>query len=108
MKLLSGSCNEKLSREISRNLKTKLSDIKIIRFADSEVYCEIKENMRGKDVFLIQGTSYPANYNIMELLICVDAIRRASAKVLQLFFHIMHMQDKIEKFHQDHLLAPSF
>ena len=80
MKLLSGSCNEKLSREISRNLKTKLSDIKIIRFADSEVYCEIKENMRGKDVFLIQGTSYPANYNIMELLICVDAIRRASAK----------------------------
>tara|TARA_B100000886_G_scaffold220240_3_gene153024 strand:- start:19688 stop:20620 length:933 start_codon:yes stop_codon:yes gene_type:complete len=80
MKLLSGSCNEKLSQEISRNLKTKLSDIKIIRFADSEVYCEIKENMRGKDVFLIQGTSYPANYNIMELLICVDAIRRASAK----------------------------
>ena len=78
MKLLSGSCNEKLSREISRNLNTKLSDIKIIRFADSEVYCEIKENMRGKDVFLIQGTSYPANYNIMELLICVDAIRRAT------------------------------
>ena len=45
----------RISREISRNLKTKLSDIKIIRFADSEVYCEIKENMRGKDVFLIQA-----------------------------------------------------
>ena len=80
MKLISGSCNEKLSKEIAKNLKSRLSDIKIIRFADSEVYCEIKENMRGKDVFLIQGTSYPANYNIMELLICVDALRRASAK----------------------------
>ena len=70
-----------MSKEIAKNLKSRLSDIKIIRFADSEVYCEIKENMRGKDVFLIQGT-YPSkvNYNIMELLICADALRRASAK----------------------------
>ena len=53
---------------------------KIRRFADSEVYIEINENMRGSEVFVIQGTSYPANDNIMELLVCIDALRRASAK----------------------------
>ena len=65
--------------------------------------------MRGKDVFLIQGTSYPANYNIMELLICVDAIRRASAKSITavLPYYAYARQDR-KVSHQDHLLVPSF
>jgi ribose-phosphate pyrophosphokinase len=50
------------------------------KFADDEVFVEIHENVRGEDVFVIQSTSYPANDNLMELLICIDALRRASAK----------------------------
>ena len=80
MKLVSGTNNLPLSKEISKYLKTKLTNSNIRRFADSEVYIEINENMRGSEVFVIQGTSYPANDNIMELLICIDALRRASAK----------------------------
>src|SRR5210317_273304 len=80
MKLVSGTNNLPLSKEISKFLKTKLTNSNIRRFADSEVYIEINENMRGSEVFVIQGTSYPANDNIMELLICIDALRRASAK----------------------------
>jgi ribose-phosphate pyrophosphokinase len=49
------------------------------RFADMEIFVEIQENVRGEDVFVIQSTSYPANDNLMELLICIDALRRASA-----------------------------
>ncbi len=80
MKIISGTNNSFLAKEISKKLKQKLVDTKITRFADSEVYVEVNENMRGQDVFVIQGTSYPANDSIMELLICVDALRRASAK----------------------------
>ena len=80
MKIVSGTNNPKLSKEISKHLRTKLVNSKIRRFADSEVYIEINENMRGSEVFIIQGTSYPANDNIMELLVCIDALRRASAK----------------------------
>src|SRR6056300_914250 len=80
MKLVSGTNNLPLSKEISKYLKTKLVNSNIRRFADSEVYIEINENMRGTEVFVIQGTSYPANDNIMELLVCIDALRRASAK----------------------------
>ena len=80
MKIVSGTNNPKLSQEISKHLRTKLVNSKIRRFADSEVYIEINENMRGSEVFVIQGTSYPANDNIMELLVCIDALRRASAK----------------------------
>lgn len=80
MKIVSGTNNPKLSQEISKHLRTKLVNSKIRRFADLEVYIEINENMRGSEVFVIQGTSYPANDNIMELLVCIDALRRASAK----------------------------
>ena len=80
MKIVSGTNNPILSKEISKHLKTKLVNTNIRRFADSEVYIEINENMRGSEVFVIQGTSYPANDNIMELLVCIDALRRASAK----------------------------
>lgn len=80
MKLLSGNSNLPLAKEIAKYLGVALLDAEIKRFADNEVFVEIKENVRGEDVFVIQSTSYPANDNIMELLIMIDALRRASAR----------------------------
>jgi ribose-phosphate pyrophosphokinase len=80
MKIVSGTSSISLSDQICKYLKTKPTQREIVRFADSEVYVEIKENMRGNDVYLIQSTSYPANDNIMELLICIDSLRRSSSK----------------------------
>ena len=80
MKILSGTSNPRLSKEISKKLKSKLINTKIKRFADGEIYIEINENIRGNSVFVIQSTSNPANDNIMELLLCIDALRRSSAK----------------------------
>jgi ribose-phosphate pyrophosphokinase len=80
MKILSGTSNPRLSKEISRKLKSKLINTNIKRFADGEIYIEINENIRGNSVFVIQSTSTPANDNIMELLLCIDALRRSSAK----------------------------
>ena len=80
MKILSGTSNLKLSKEISKRLKLKLVNTNIKRFADGEIYIEINENIRGNSVFVIQSTSNPANDNLMELLICIDALRRSSAK----------------------------
>ena len=80
MKILSGTSNPRLSKEISKKLKSKLVNTNIKRFADGEIYIEINENIRGNSVFVIQSTSNPANDNIMELLLCIDALRRSSAK----------------------------
>tara|TARA_Y100000590_G_scaffold463891_1_gene631839 strand:+ start:804 stop:1736 length:933 start_codon:yes stop_codon:yes gene_type:complete len=80
MKILAGTSNLKLSENIARYLKLKLVNTNIKRFADNEIYVEIKENIRGNSIFVIQSTSNPANDNLMELLICIDALRRASAK----------------------------
>ena len=80
MKILSGTSNPKLSKEISRQLKLKLVNTNIKRFSDGEIYIEINENIRGNSVFVIQSTSNPANDNLMELLLCIDALRRSSAK----------------------------
>jgi len=80
MKLLSGNSNLPLAQEIANYLGASLVEAEIKRFADNEVFVEIKENVRGEDVFVIQSTSFPANDNIMELLIMIDALRRASAK----------------------------
>ena len=80
MKILSGTSNLKLSKEISKQLKLKLVNTNIKRFADGEIYIEINENIRGNSVFVIQSTSNPANDNLMELLLCIDALRRSSAK----------------------------
>jgi len=80
MKILSGTSNLSLSRSISRQLKLKLINTNIKNFADGEVYVEINENIRGNSVFVIQSTSTPANDNLMELLLCIDALRRSSAK----------------------------
>ena len=80
MKVLAGTSNSKLCKDIARQLKLKLVNSNIRRFADGEVYIEINENIRGNSIFVIQSTSNPANDNLMELLICIDALRRSSAK----------------------------
>jgi ribose-phosphate pyrophosphokinase len=80
MKLLSGNSNLPLARAIADYLETPLTDASVRRFADEEVFVEIHENVRGEDVFVIQSTGFPANDNLMELLICVDALKRSSAR----------------------------
>ena len=80
MKVLAGTSNSRLCENIARQLKLKLVNSNIKRFADGEVYVEINENIRGNSIFVVQSTSNPANDNLMELLICIDALRRSSAK----------------------------
>src|SRR6187455_1821342 len=80
MKLMTGNSNLPLARAVAGYLEVQLTDVSVRRFADEEVFVEINENVRGEDVFVLQSTSYPVNDNLMELLICVDALRRASAK----------------------------
>jgi ribose-phosphate pyrophosphokinase len=80
MKLLSGNSNGPLVQAISAYLEIPITEASVRRFADEEIFVEILENVRGEDVFVVQSTSYPANDNLMELLICCDALRRASAK----------------------------
>jgi ribose-phosphate pyrophosphokinase len=80
MKLMSGNSNLPLVRAIAAYLELPVTEASVRRFADEEVFVEIMENVRGEDVFVVQSTSYPANDNLMELLICIDALRRASAK----------------------------
>src|ERR1700754_1516920 len=80
MKLLAGNSNRVLAEAIADHLDIPLTKAQVRRFADNEVFVVIDENVRGEDVFVIQSTSYPANDNLMELLICVDALQRASAK----------------------------
>ena len=82
MKILSGTSNLKLSKNISKNLKLKLINTNIRRFADGEIYIEINENIRGNSVFVIQSTSNPANDNLMELILVIDALKRSSAKTI--------------------------
>jgi len=80
MKVLSGTSNKKLSKDIAAKLKLKLVNTNIRRFADGEIYVEINENIRGNTIFVVQSSANPANDNLMELLICIDALRRSSAK----------------------------
>src|SRR3954462_7719271 len=80
MKLLSGNSNRSLAVAIGDYLDLPLTQAQVRRFADNEVFVVVEENVRGEDVFVIQSTSYPANDNLMELLICIDALTRASAK----------------------------
>lgn len=80
MVLVSGTSNPSLSKKISEFLDVPLVNPQLRRFANGEVYCEIEKNVRGADVFVIQSTCAPVNENLMELLIIVDALKRASAK----------------------------
>ena len=80
MKLLAGNSNRTLSQAIATHLDMPLTKAQVKRFADNEVFAIIEENVRGEDVFIVQSTSYPANDNLMELLIITDALVRASAR----------------------------
>ena len=80
MKILTGNSNKQLSNKISKNLKNKLVNTSIRKFSDGEIYIEINENIRGNSIFIIQSVSSPANDNLMELLLCIDALKRSSAK----------------------------
>ncbi len=79
MVVFSGTANKKLAEKISKSLKVKLGKLAVSRFSDGEVGVKVYENVRGKDVFIIQSTCTPVNENLMELLIILDALRRASA-----------------------------
>jgi ribose-phosphate pyrophosphokinase len=80
MKLLTCNSNAPLAQAMAKHLGVKLTEADVKRFADDEVFVEIHENVRGEDVFVVQSTSAPANDHIMELLVCLDALRRASAR----------------------------
>src|SRR5579871_4277302 len=80
IKLVAGNSNPRLAEAIAARLRTPLAKAVVRRFADMEIFVEILENVRGADVFVIQSTSYPANDHLMELLIIIDALRRASAR----------------------------
>ena len=80
MKILACNSNINLAESISKTLNTRLVQADIKRFSDMEVFVEVQENVRGEDMFVIQSTSYPANDNLMELLVSLDALRRASAR----------------------------
>ena len=80
MKIISGNSNPNLAKAIAKQLKIELSDVVLEKFADGEIYVEIKDQVRGADVFVIQSTSHPVNDRLMELLILADALKRSSAK----------------------------
>jgi ribose-phosphate pyrophosphokinase len=80
MKVVAGNSNRPLAEAIAACLNIPLTKASVRRFSDLEVFVEIQENVRGEDVFIIQPTSYPVNDNLMELLVCIDALRRASAR----------------------------
>jgi ribose-phosphate pyrophosphokinase len=80
MKLLTGNSNRPLAEAIARYLNLPFTKAIVRRFADMEVFVEVQENVRGEDMFVLQSTSYPANDNLMELLVIIDALRRASAR----------------------------
>ncbi len=80
MKLVAGNSNRALAEAIAAYLATPLTKAVVRRFADMEIFVEIQENVRGQDVFVVQSTSFPTNDHLMELLIIIDALRRASAR----------------------------
>ncbi len=80
MKILAGNGNPELAQAIATYLEIPLTRAAVRRFADEEIFVEIHENVRGEDVFVVQPTAAPANDNLMELLICIDALKRASAR----------------------------
>ena len=80
MKIITGNSNKNLSLKISKYLKNRLVRSSIKKFSDGEIYIEINENIRGNSIFVIQSVSSPANDNLMELLLCIDALKRSSAK----------------------------
>src|SRR5690606_22094422 len=80
--LFTGNANPELARQIASYLETPVGQCKVQRFSDGETFCEINENVRGVDAFIIQPTSSPVNDHVMELLIMADTLRRASAMTI--------------------------
>jgi ribose-phosphate pyrophosphokinase len=80
VKLFSGSANPRLAGDIANHLGVKLGGMKIANFSDGEIYIQIQESVRGDDVFIVQPICHPVNYHLMELLIMLDAFKRASAR----------------------------
>jgi ribose-phosphate pyrophosphokinase len=80
MKILAGNSNRPLAEAIAAYLNLPLTKASVKRFSDMEVWVEVNENVRGQDVFVVQSTSFPTNDNLMELLVCLDALKRASAR----------------------------
>jgi ribose-phosphate pyrophosphokinase len=80
LRIFTGNANPELAQKICAHLKVPLGHALVTTFSDSEIRVEIGENVRGRDVFLIQPTCPPANHNLMELLIMIDAVKRASAR----------------------------
>lgn len=80
MKIITCNSNPELAKSIATHLGVSLADVSVRRFADMEIFVEILDNVRGEDVFVVQSTSFPANDNLMELLIALDTLRRGSAK----------------------------
>jgi ribose-phosphate pyrophosphokinase len=80
IKIFAGSSNPELAQKICNFLDVRLGDIRLVRFSDGEQFVEVRENVRGTDVFVVQSTCSPANEHLMEMLIMIDALRRASAK----------------------------
>ena len=84
VKIFSGTSNVELAEKIAKKLDLELGKAKIVRFKDGEIYVRVDETVRGRDVFVIQPTSGPVNENLMELLIFIDALKRASAKTINI------------------------
>ena len=101
MKLLTGNSNKPLSKNIAKYLKTKLINSSIKKFSDGEIYIEINENIRGNSIFIIQSISSPANDNLMELLLCIDALKRSSAKNITAVIPYFGYARQARKLHWD-------
>ena len=82
MKIISGTAHQELAKDIATHLNTELADVTVDCFPDGETYCQINENVRGEDVFIIQPTCPATNHNIMEMLILVDAAKREQVQVV--------------------------
>ena len=108
MILLSGNSNQLLANHISNHAGIALSEMKLTRFADGEIFCEIHQNIRGEDVFIIQSTCNPANDNLMELLILIDACKRASAGRITAVMPYLVMLDKTENPPLEHQYQQNF
>ena len=108
MKLISGTAHPELAQNISKYLNVPLCDVMVKAFPDGETFVKINENIRGQDVFIIQPTCPPTNSNLMELLITVDAAKRASAKRITAVIPFLVMLGRIEKINLECLLPQSW
>ena len=97
MKIISGGSNSEFAQKVAEHCFTELVPTDVTRFSDGEILVEIKENIRGKDVFLVNSTCMPVNESLMEMLIMIDTAKRSSARRISAVMPYMDMQDRIEK-----------